>query len=84
MGQRVGVRLRLFASAREAAGVGEACFGGEDVEQVLGAAIGQFGPAFARVVEVSRVWVNGAPAEPSTRLNEGDELAVLPPVSGGM
>lgn len=77
------VRLRLFASAREAAGVAEADLEGKDVEQVLQAAVGRFGPAFAEVVSASRVWVNGAPARSSTPVGDGDEVAVLPPVSGG-
>jgi MoaD family protein len=77
------VRLRLFASAREAAGVAEADLEGKDVEQVMQAAIVRFGPVFAEVLSASRVWVNGAPAQPSTALGEGDEVAVLPPVSGG-
>ncbi len=77
------MRLRLFASAREAAGVAEAEIEGKDVDQVLRAAVGRLGPALAEVLAVSRVWVNGAPAGPSTPLDDGDEVAVLPPVSGG-
>jgi molybdopterin converting factor small subunit len=29
------------------------------------------------------VWVNGEPAEPTQAIDDGDEVAVLPPVSGG-
>ncbi|MBV9661098.1 MAG: MoaD/ThiS family protein, partial [Acidimicrobiales bacterium] len=50
---------------------------------VLDQAAGHFGEAFAAVLEVSRVWVNGVPAHRSDVLSEGDEVAVLPPVSGG-
>ena len=46
----------------------------------LGAA---FGPAMAEVVAASRIWRNGDPAEPSDAVADGDELAVVPPVSGG-
>lgn len=83
MGETSRVRLRLFASAREAAGVAEADLEGQDVEQVMLAAVGRFGPVFAEVLAASRVWVNGAPAGPSTPLGDGDEVAILPPVSGG-
>lgn len=45
----------------------------------------RYGPGFAAVLDASRVWVNGdEPAAGSaTPLRPGDELAVLPPVSGG-
>jgi molybdopterin converting factor small subunit len=34
-------------------------------------------------VATSRVWVNGEEAPSATVLSAGDEVAVLPPVSGG-
>lgn len=80
---RAVVRLRLFASAREAAGTGQAAFEAATVGEVLTAAVEHFGAAFADVLAASRVWVNGTPAEASTPLADGDEVAVLPPVSGG-
>jgi MoaD family protein len=80
------VRLRMFARAREAAGVGEALFdAGGTLAQLLGSARARYGPEFAVVLEHSKVWVNGD--EPGdgdrTLLRDGDEVAVLPPVSGG-
>jgi len=35
------------------------------------------------VLEQSRVWVNGEAADPGQAVDEADEVAVLPPVSGG-
>ncbi|MFM8268295.1 MAG: MoaD/ThiS family protein [Ilumatobacteraceae bacterium] len=75
--------LRLFAAAREAAGTGRSIVDGRTVEEVLGAAVNSFGPSFGAVLPSCRVWVNGEPAESSTEVDADDEVAVLPPVSGG-
>jgi len=75
--------LRLFAAAREAAGTGRTEIAGETVDEVVQAAVERFGPAFAAVVQTAKVWVNGDPAEPGQRVAGGDEVAILPPVSGG-
>lgn len=75
--------LRLFGPAREAAGTSRADVAGHDVDAVLAGAAVRFGPAFAEVVTVSRVWVNGESVGPGHHLAPGDEVAVLPPVSGG-
>lgn len=75
--------LRLFAAAREAAGTGQATFDGATVADVLTAAVGAYGEPFRAVLEHCKVWVNGEPAEPHTAVGAADEVAVLPPVSGG-
>jgi molybdopterin synthase sulfur carrier subunit len=77
------VRLLLFASAREAAGTRQVDLTGDTVADVLGQARARFGEGFAAVLDSSRVWVNGDEAEVDRRLEPGDEVAVLPPVSGG-
>jgi len=56
---------------------------GATVSEVLEAAKAKFGEAFSAVLDGSRVWVNGEPASLSAGLRDGDEVAVLPPVSGG-
>jgi sulfur-carrier protein len=76
-------RLRLFASAREAAGIGRDVVDGTTVGEVLAAAASRYGQAFSAVLPTCRVWVNGEPAERSTTVGATDEVAVLPPVSGG-
>ena len=77
------VTLRLFAAAREAAGTGSAQFEGGTVGDVLHAATARYGEGFQAVLGSCRVWVNGDPAEPHTVVGPADEVAVLPPVSGG-
>jgi molybdopterin synthase sulfur carrier subunit len=63
--------------------VGGADIEGATVGEVLSAAVERFGSAFADVMANSRVWVNGEPAVDTTAVGAGDEVAVLPPVSGG-
>lgn len=75
--------LRLFAAAREAAGTGRDLIDGSTVGDVLAVARDRYGDAFATVLAASRVWLNGQPAAPADVVLENDEVAVLPPVSGG-
>ena len=75
--------LRLFGPARQAAGVSQIDVVGHTVGQVLATAESLFGPAFAEVVTGSRVWVNGETVTAEAPVSEGDEVAVIPPVSGG-
>lgn len=75
--------LRLFGPAREAAGTARVTVPGQNVAGIIAAAEAQFGEAFSQVVAVSNIWVNGEPAEPDAPVHDGDEVAVIPPVSGG-
>ena len=75
--------LRLFASAREAAGKSRDTVAGSTVREVLEEACGRYGHDFAGLLEICQVWCNGEPAAPNTPVGDDDEIAVLPPVSGG-
>ena len=75
--------VRLFAAAREAAGTGRDELPGVTVGDVLAAACDRYGAAFAEVLGTCRIWVNGDAAGESTIVDADDEVAVLPPVSGG-
>jgi molybdopterin converting factor small subunit len=75
--------LRLFASAREAAGTARDDVPGRTVGEVIDGATTRYGPAFAAVLDQCRIWRNGEPTERSVEVGERDEVAVLPPVSGG-
>jgi molybdopterin synthase sulfur carrier subunit len=76
-------RLKLFGPAREAAGTGSDELPGESVGAVLQAATSRYGGSFAEVLEVSRIWLSGEATEPDAAVGPDDEVAVLPPVSGG-
>jgi len=76
-------QLRLFASAREVAGTAHDVMPGNTVDEVLSTAVSRFGADFATVLNTCRVWMNGEQVIGSTPVTDLDEIAVLPPVSGG-
>lgn len=79
------MKLVLFARARETAGRAHDEFAVSDLDSLLAAAGERYGEEFVAVLATARVWVNGdePAAGPRTSLHAGDEVAVLPPVSGG-
>ena len=76
-------KLRLFASVRVAAGTGRAEVEGATVGEVVANACARWGSEFAALVQTCRVWRNGEPAFDTDVVGPGDEVAILPPVSGG-
>ena len=77
------VVLRLFAAAREAAGTGRDEVPGATVGEVLHVARARYSAAFTEVLASAQVWRNGEPCSEADAVGDGDEVAVLPPVSGG-
>lgn len=75
--------LKLFAQVREAAGTGSIRLDGDSVGAVVALAIAEFGSDFEALVPTCRVWVNGEPALETDPVRPEDEVALLPPVSGG-
>lgn len=75
--------LRLFAAAREAAGRGSDTIDAATVGELLDEACVRYGEGFAAVLATCRVWCNGDETDRSAPVGPGDEVAVLPPVSGG-
>lgn len=76
-------RLLLFASAREAAGRSREVVEGATVADVLATASQRFGPRFESVLASCTVWLNGEECAADAHVSDDDEVAVLPPVSGG-
>ena len=76
-------RLILFGPARDAAGTRHGDVDGASVQAVLDEAVRRYGTKFADVLATSQVWVNGDACELSSPVGPHDEVAVLPPVSGG-
>jgi len=80
------VRIRLFAVQREIAGTREVALELADGATVADAWTGLVAlhPGLAPGRDSVRFAVNAAYAEPDTALADGDEVAMIPPVSGGM
>ena len=78
-------KLVLFARARETAGRSNDNIDAATLGELLDRARETYGAEFAAVLDRSRVWLNGN--EPTggmeTPVGPNDEVAVLPPVSGG-
>jgi molybdopterin converting factor small subunit len=75
--------VRLFAAARDAAGTGRDELPGDTVGEVLAEARRRYGERFGAVLGTCTIWVNGESADALDTIGSTDELAVLPPVSGG-
>lgn len=75
--------LRLFAAARTSAGTARDLVPGRSVAEIIATATERYGEEFAAVVPTCAVWLNGEPAEGSQAVTDDDEVALLPPVSGG-
>lgn len=75
--------VRFFAQAKDAAGCARSESSAATVGGVLEDMIGRFGDPLAAVIRTSAVWLNGEAASPDDAVSAHDEVAVLPPVSGG-
>ncbi|MEX0991166.1 MAG: MoaD/ThiS family protein [Actinomycetota bacterium] len=76
-------QVRLFAVLRELAGSSEVQADGDTVEQVVQQLCDRFGERFTAIAERSSVVVDGERASLDVELAGGEEVAILPPVSGG-
>jgi molybdopterin converting factor subunit 1 len=79
------IRVRLFAIQRELAGTREVSLelpAGSTIETAWGAIVERF-PVLAPGRSSIRFARNAAYAPPETGLADGDEVAMIPPVSGG-
>ena len=77
------IHVRVFAALRELAGAGSLDAEGRTAGDVADALAAEYGERFAKIVAVSTFVVNGDRADRGTPVADGDEVAILPPVSGG-
>jgi len=80
------ITVRLFAVFRERVGQGSLSFeaaADETVESVWGRIVAMC-PDLEGLRKVTQFAVNGEYATPATPVRDGDEVAFLPPMSGGV
>ncbi|HLB39187.1 MAG TPA: MoaD/ThiS family protein [Actinomycetota bacterium] len=77
------INVRLFAALKELAGASSVEASGRTVGALVDQVAAGRGERFGAIVAVSSFVVNGERADRSTVVAEGDEVAILPPVSGG-
>ena len=75
--------MLLFAALREAAGASRLEVDAPTVGALLDELASRYGAEFARVLAIGSVVVDGEPSGRERALTEGQEVALLPPVSGG-
>ncbi len=76
-------RVRLFAALRELAGGAEVEVEGSTPEELVRALAARYGERFERIARAGSVVVDGERACLDTPLSGREEVALLPPVSGG-
>ena len=77
------IQVRVFAALRELAGTSRLEATGRTVGEVSDALSAGQGERFAQIAAVSTFVVNGERATRDTVVADGDEVAILSPVSGG-
>ena len=80
------MKVRLFAALREIAGSSWVDAGPPDpgdAGSLVDALTAEYGDEFGRIARAGTVVVNGEPAALDRPLLPEDEVALLPPVSGG-
>lgn len=77
------MEVRLFAVLREIAGSGTVEADGSTVEQLVQQLCDRYGERFTAVVERSSIVIDGERVSLDAIVSGVNEVAILPPVSGG-
>ena len=81
------IKVKFFSHMRRALGAKGAEFGSESVGQLMEDLEARFGDDFGSRIGHCKVYVNGSSVGlgrgKRTKLRDGDEVVILPPVAGG-
>jgi molybdopterin synthase sulfur carrier subunit len=78
-------RVCFYAAARDAAGTTEAVFDVDRTADLVGALVGEYGAAMAKVLRTATLLVDGIHVSPrdDVALQPDQTVDVLPPFAGG-
>lgn len=80
-------KVKFFSHLRRDLGTSEVDIAAGNVAELISALEGRYGAAFSDRIGHCKVYVNGTNVGlgkgRKTRLSDGDEVVVLPPVAGG-
>jgi sulfur-carrier protein len=77
------MQVRLFAALRDIAGASRLDVTAPSVGALVDELGARFGDHFVRILEAGSVVIDGQVVGRDRPLDPGDEVALLPPVSGG-
>jgi molybdopterin converting factor small subunit len=77
------VKVIMFGPVRDITKCSSLVMTGATVGDILNQLVIHFGSPLSRLLETCAVWVNGEKSNENVKLKTGDEVAILPPVSGG-
>ncbi len=81
------VKVKFFSHMRRVLGTKEAEFGSGNVKELMRDLEARFGDEFGSRIGHCKVYVNGSSVGlgrgKRTKLRDGDEVVILPPVAGG-
>lgn len=77
------VSVRLFAALRDVAAAQHVEASGETVADVIEELSARYGERFGKIAHAGSVVIDGERASIDRRVAAGDEIVLLPPVSGG-
>ena len=75
--------VRFFGLLVDLTGTRHATIAAPSIDGIVDACIDRYGPAFAGALATCAIWVNGDEVDPTRPVEADDEVAFLPPLSGG-
>ncbi len=76
--------MLFFGHLHDVTGCREDVLPGATVDEVVDRAALRYGDRFTQALDSTcRIWVNGEPAHRDVDVTDVDEVAFLPPISGG-
>jgi molybdopterin converting factor small subunit len=76
-------QMLFFGPAKSISKTSRIEISAQDIREALDVVINLYGPELEKLISCSRVWLNGIEVDWSTQVTQSDEIAIIPPTSGG-